>query len=181
MILKNMLNMQMMMFLLVLIGFLIRKQNIVETEGRKNMVDLCLYVTLPFNILNSFFVDWKWEMLISCSVILLLSVGYNAVSVFLSSVLFKKAPQDRKKTLRYGTIVSNGGFLGNPIIEGVYGTSGLFYASIFMIPVRIVMWSVGISVFLKGKRENILKKVLTHPCIIAVYVGAILMLSLIHI
>ena len=44
-----------------------------------------------------------------------------------------------------------------------------------MIPVRIVMWSVGISVFLKGKRENILKKVLTHPCIIAVYVGAILM------
>lgn len=54
MILKNMLNMQMMMFLLVLIGFLIRKQNIVETEGRKNMVDLCLYVTLPFNILNSF-------------------------------------------------------------------------------------------------------------------------------
>lgn len=175
MILKNMLNMQMMMFLLVLIGFLIRKQNIVETEGRKNMVDLCLYVTLPFNILNSFFVDWKWEMLISCSVILLLSVGYNAVSVFLSSVLFKKASQDRKKTLRYGTIVSNGGFLGNPIIEGVYGTSGLFYASIFMIPVRIVMWSVGISVFLKGKRENILKKVLTHPCIIAVYVGAILM------
>ena len=114
-------------------------------------------------------------MLISCSVILLLSVGYNAVSVFLSSVLFKKASQDRKKTLRYGTIVSNGGFLGNPIIEGVYGTSGLFYASIFMIPVRIVMWSVGISVFLKGKRENILKKVLTHPCIIAVYVGAILM------
>lgn len=54
MVLKNMLNMQMMMFLLVLIGFLIRKQNIVETEGRKNMVDLCLYVTLPFNILNSF-------------------------------------------------------------------------------------------------------------------------------
>ena len=31
MILKNMLNMQMMMFLLVLIGFLIRKQNIVDS------------------------------------------------------------------------------------------------------------------------------------------------------
>ena len=30
MVLKNMLNMQMMMFLLVLIGFLIRKQNIVD-------------------------------------------------------------------------------------------------------------------------------------------------------
>lgn len=175
MVLKNMLNMQMMMFLLVLIGFFIRKRNIVGTEGRKNMVDVCLYVTLPFNILNSFFVDWKWEMLISCSVILLLSVGYNAVSVLLSMILFGRQEEDRKKTLRYGTIVSNGGFLGNPIIEGVYGTSGLFYASIFMIPVRVVMWSVGISVFLKDKRENLLKKVLTHPCIIAVEVGAVIM------
>lgn len=175
MVLKNMLNMQIMMFLLVLIGFLIRKWNIVGTEGRKNMVDLCLYVTLPFNILNSFFVDWKWEMLISCGVILLLSVGYNTISVFLSSILFRRQKEERKKTLRYGTIVSNGGFLGNPIIEGVYGTSGLFYASIFMIPVRIVMWSVGISVFLKERQENLLKKILTHPCIIAVEIGAVIM------
>ena len=111
------------------------------------MVDLCLYTTLPFHILNSFFVNWKWEMLISCSVILLLSVGYNAVSVFLSSVLFKKAPQDRKKTLRYGTIVSNGGFLGNPIIEGVYGTSGLFLRFHFYDPgadCDVECWNIGI-------------------------------------
>ena len=81
------------------------------------MVDLCLYVTLPFNILNSFFVDWKWEMLISCSVILLLSIGYNAISILLSMFLFRGEKEERKKTLRYGTIVSNGGFLGNPIVE----------------------------------------------------------------
>ena len=167
--------MQMMMFLLVLIGFIIRKCKIVGTEGRKNMVDLCLYVTLPFNILNSFFVDWEPEMLLSCSVILLLSAGYNVISIAASSILYRKQKEERRKTLRYGTIVSNGGFLGNPIVEGVYGTSGLFYASIFMIPVRIVMWSVGISVFLKGHKENLLKKVLTHPCIIAVYFGAFLM------
>lgn len=49
----------MIMFLFVLLSVLIRKQNIVEREGRKNMVDLCLYATLPFHILNSFFVDWK--------------------------------------------------------------------------------------------------------------------------
>ena len=175
MVLKNMLNMQMMMFLLVLIGFFIRKRDIVGTEGRKNMVDLCLYVTLPFNILNSFFVDWKWEMLISCSVILLLSIGYNAINILLSMFLFRGEKEERKKTLRYGTIVSNGGFLGNPIVEGVYGTSGLFYASIFMIPVRVVMWSVGISVFLKEKQNNLLKKILTHPCIIAVEIGAVIM------
>lgn len=191
MVVKNMLNMQLMIFSLVIIGFGIRKKGIVGTEGRKNMVDLCLFVTLPFNIINSFLMEWDWGMLLSCAVALLLSVGYNAVSIVTSFICYRKEPHYRQKTLQYGTIVSNGGFLGNPIIEGIYGSNGLFYASIFMIPVRIVMWTIGMSVFMKGSEENaapqaklkaekagknsLFRKVMTNPCIVAVYVGAILM------
>lgn len=179
-----MLNMQMMMFLLVAIGFLIRKKGIVGTEGRKNMIDLCLFVTLPFNVLNSFLREWDWDLLISCSVILLLSIGYNAVSVLFSILLYRRNSLEKQKPLKYGTIVSNGGFLGNPIIEGIYGSSGLLYASLFMLPVRIVMWSYGVTVFLRGeesaaenKKGGLLKKIITHPCIVAIYVGAIIMIG----
>lgn len=184
MIVRNMLNMQMMMFLLVAIGFLIRKKGIVGTEGRKNMIDLCLFVTLPFNVLNSFLREWDWDLLISCSVILLLSIGYNAVSVLFSILLYRRNSLEKQKPLKYGTIVSNGGFLGNPIIEGIYGSSGLLYASLFMLPVRIVMWSYGVTVFLRGeesaaenKKGGLLKKIITHPCIVAIYVGAIIMIG----
>ena len=170
--------MQLMIFLLVIIGFCIRKKGIVGTEGRKNMVDLCLFVTLPFNIIHSFLMEWDWGMLFSCAIVLLLSIGYNAVSILTSFACYRKEPHDRQKTLRYGTIVSNGGFLGNPIIEGIYGSSGLFYASIFMIPVRIVMWTIGMSVFMKGSeaekaggKGGLFKKVMTNPCIVAVYRG----------
>lgn len=184
MIVQNMLNMQMMMFLLVAIGFLIRKKGIVGTEGRKNMIDLCLFVTLPFNVLNSFLREWDWDLLISCSVILLLSIGYNAVSVLFSILLYRRNSLEKQKPLKYGTIVSNGGFLGNPIIEGIYGSSGLLYASLFMLPVRVVMWSYGVTVFLRGeesaaenKKSGLLKKIITHPCIVAIYVGAIIMIG----
>lgn len=178
-----MLNMQMMMFLLAAIGFLVRKKGIVGTEGRKNMIDLCLFVTLPFNILNSFMGRWDWNMLISCSIILLLSTGYNVISILFSIVLYRRNTFAKQKTLKYGTIVSNGGFLGNPIIEGIYGSGGLLYASLFMLPVRIVMWSYGVSVFLKGgkkterKSESLFKKVMTHPCIITIYIGMLIMVS----
>lgn len=175
MVVKNMLNMQMVMFLLVSIGYLVRRKGIIGGEGRKNLVDFCLFVTLPFNILNSFLGEWNWNMVASCGVILLLSVGYNAVSVGVSFLLYKGAGEKQKKTLRYGTIVSNGGFLGNPVLEGIYGISGAFYASLFMLPVRIVMWSVGVSVFIKGHKENVIKKILTNPCIVAMYVGAAIM------
>ena len=177
MVLENMLNMQLMMFLLVGIGFLVRKIGIVQTEGRKNLIDMCLYLTLPFNVLHSFLRPWDWNLFISCGVILLLSIGYNAISVLFSMILYKNANAERQKPLKYGTIVSNSGFLGNPVVEGIYGTNGLLYAALFMLPVRIVMWSIGVSVFLKEEKKGMLKKVLTHPCIVAIYLGVIIMIS----
>ena len=167
--------MQLMMFLLVGIGFFIRKKGIVNTEGRMNMIDLCLHITLPFNVLHSFLRKWDWNLFIACGVILLLSVGFNAISVFFSAVLYKKQEANRQKSLKYGTIISNSGFLGNPMVEGIYGSEGLLYAALFMLPVRIVMWTIGIAVFLKGRKEKLWKNVLTHPCIVAIYVGVIIM------
>ena len=175
MIFKNMIDMQLMMFLLVGIGFFIRKKGIVNTEGRMNMIDLCLYITLPFNVLHSFLRKWDWNLFIACGVILLLSIGFNAISVFFSTILYKKQEINRQKSLKYGTIISNSGFLGNPMVEGIYGSEGLLYAALFMLPVRIVMWTIGIAVFLKGRKEKLWKNVLAHPCIVAIYVGVIVM------
>lgn len=174
---ENMMNMQLMMFLLVAIGFLIRKRGIVNTEGRMNMIDLCLHLTLPFNVLNSFMRKWDWNLFRACGIILLLSVGLNAVSVFFSAILFRKQEEKRQKSLKYGTIISNSGFLGNPMVEGIYGADGLLYAALFMLPVRIVMWTVGIAVFLKGEKGKLWKNILTHPCIVAIYAGVIVMVS----
>ncbi len=174
-IFKNMIDMQLMMFLLVGVGFFIRKKGIVNTEGRMNMINLCLYITLPFNVLHSFLRKWDWNLFMACGVILLLSIGFNAISVFFSSILYKKQETNRQKSLKYGTIISNSGFLGNPMVEGIYGSEGLLYAALFMLPVRIVMWTIGIAVFLKGRKEKLWKNVLTHPCIVAIYAGVIIM------
>ena len=172
---ENMINMQLMMFLLVAVGFYIRKRGIVGTEGRMNMIDLCLHITLPFNVLHSFLRKWDWDLFMACGIILLLSAGYNAISVFFSAILYKKKEEKQRKSLKYGTIISNSGFLGNPMVEGIYGSDGLLYAALFMLPVRIVMWTVGMAVFLKGRNDKLWKNVLTHPCIVAIYAGVLIM------
>ena len=61
-----------------------------------------------------------------------------------------------KKVLQYCTIVPMSGFLGNPIAEGIYNEVGVLYTSIFLIPMRIVMWSVGTTYFVAG--ETVEKK-----------------------
>lgn len=174
---QNMVNMQLMMFLLAAIGFWVRKREIIGGIARKELVNFCLYITLPFNIFHSFRMEWDSGMLTAFLEVLLLSAGYNLISIIISYLLYHKIDPERQKPLRYGTIVSNGGFLGNPVIEGIYGTEGLFYASVFMLPVRIVMWSIGTSCFMKGSQENLVKKVLTHPCVAAIYLGLAAMLT----
>lgn len=39
------------------------------------------------------------------------------------------------------------------------------------------MWSVGTSCFMKEKSESLVKKVLTHPCIVAIYLGLFVMIA----
>ena len=63
------------------------------------------------------------------------------------------------------------GFLGNPITQGVFGNEGLLYASIAMIPVRIFLWSAGLSLYTKTDSKSVVKNLLTHPCVVAVFVG----------
>ncbi len=173
---ENMIHMQLMMFLFIGVGYCVRRKGIVGTEGRMNMIDLCLKVTLPFNVFHSFLRKWDWNLFALCGMILILSIGFNLFSILFSVFLYRKEGEDRQKTLRYGTIISNSGFLGNPMVEGIYGSDGLLYASLFMLPVRIAMWTVGMAVFLKGKKNAAWKNIFTNPCIVAIYLGVFVML-----
>ena len=110
--------------------------------------------------------------------ILLISIGIQVFCVIYGKVMFRKEPEGRYKCLQYGTICSNAGFLGNPIAEGIYGAEGLVLASVYLIPQRIMMWSSGLAVF-SGSSDKMktLKKVVTHPCILACVLGIILMVT----
>ena len=69
-------------------------------------------------------------------------------------------------------ICSNAGFLGSPIAEGVFGAPGLMLASLYLIPQRIMMWSEGLAIYSGvSDKKSTIKKVVTHPCVIACVLG----------
>lgn len=175
---QQLLNLQGMLFLLVAAGVVLRKMGILP-EGAKNILtDLVIYLILPCNIINSFFIEFNFDILKGFAIILTIASLIQVGCLILAKILYNREPEGRKKVLQYGTVCSNAGFMGNPIAEGVYGAEGLMYASIFLIPQRIVMWSAGVSYFTESPdRKTVVKKVLTHPCIIAVYIGLILMIT----
>lgn len=148
------------------------------TAGTKNLNDLVIYVILPCNILHAFMNSPVEGRLLYYLEVLLISVGIQIFCVFYGRLIFRKEPEGKNKCLRYGTICSNAGFLGNPVAEGIYGAEGLVLASIYLIPQRIMMWTSGLAVFSgTTDRKGTVRKVLTHPCIIMSELGILLMFT----
>lgn len=174
---SHLFNVQIMFFILLLVGYILRKLNIISTSARKCLTDLVIDVILPANIICSFMIELNDEIVKSCFTIFVASIIIQVFCYFFGSVAFKWVGKERLAVYKYGTICSNAGFLGNPLVESIYGSLGLMYASIYLIPQRVCMWSAGVSCFTQAKGKDIVKKVLTHPCIIAVFIGVILMVT----
>ena len=172
-------NLQLSLFLMILIGLYLRKKNIVDESGKRCLTDLVVNVIIPCNIIKSCLMPFEGNIFLTCGRILAAGAILQLIFMGLNHFLFNRYPDTRKKVLQYGTLVSNSGFLGYPVAEGVYGSLGLFYASVFLIPLRMVMWSVGTSYFMAShmSRRQVLKKVLTHPCLIGVYIGILIMVT----
>lgn len=168
--------MQGMLFTIMILGYIFRKAGMISDEGKSLLTDLVLYVTLPASIIKSFQIEFNHQILVSCMVVIVVAAGIQVGAWLLGMILYPGFPDERKKVLQYATICSNAGILGNPIAEGIFGSMGLLYASIYTIPQRTFMWSIGLTYFTQAPdMKTLIKKVSTHPCIVSVVIGMLIM------
>lgn len=174
---STLLNLQISIFLILMTGLFFRKINLITSSVRQGLSDLLINLILPCNIVASFDLQLSGEIWVMVSEILLISLCVQLFVWALSKVLYRRVPHGPREVLQYGTITSNSGFLGNPMAEGIFGEMGLLYASVAMLPIRVIMWSAGVSLYTRTSGKAVLKKLITHPCIIAVLIGfAVLLL-----
>ena len=172
----KMVDVQTVLFIYMAVGFGCRKAGIFNDVARDKLTDFVVFVTLPCMIFESFNMAFSLESLKQGALALLIAVGMSCVALLLGKVLYNRFPYEEQSILQYGTLVSNSGFAGLPVVSGAYGDEGLFLGSLFIIPTRILMWSAGISLFTRADAKQAVKKVLLNPGIIAVEVGLVRML-----
>ena len=167
-----------MMISLTGVGYLLSRIGIITKAGRSSITSLVVNVILPCNIIRAFSQQLPDNIWSSFALLLITAAAAQLICTLAAKFCYNKLPVKERTIFQYATVCSNAGFMGNPLAEGVFGETGLLYASIFLIPQRIVMWTAGISYFAgEGSgRRAVFKKVLTHPCIIAVEIGMILMI-----
>lgn len=173
----KMVNTQAILFLYLVVGFYCRKTGIFDDSTRDKLTDFTIRIVLPCMIFESFHMPFSLAALKRGAAALIIATVMAAAALLLGKFLYNGFDQREKCILQYGTLVTNSGFAGLPIVSGAYGDEGLFLGSLFIIPTRILMWSAGISLFSTGgSAAERAKKVLLNPAIIAVEVGLVRMI-----
>lgn len=175
---QDMFHLQLTLFALIVVGMIIKKAGIITDANRKNFSALLINVVLPCNIVNSFMSDIEIssEFFMNCILAAVLSAAFLVVITFGNRLIFHRYPREQQAVMSYGMICSNSSFIGIPVAEALYGDLGVLYTSIFQIPVRFIMWTAGLALFTDVDRKAAFKKLIKHPCIIAVLIGIALML-----
>lgn len=159
------------LFLIMCVGIYGRKKKILNEEINKGLTQILLRITLPFMIITSFNYTYSKEMSLNMKKTFLYSLFIHFILIFIGNILYLKIEKDKRDILKFVTVFSNCGFMGFPILEGIYGNVGMLYGSIFNIPFYVLIWSYGLMLFSQKKDLQALKRIFYNPGIVSVAIG----------
>ena len=144
------------LFVIMIIGFICRKKKILNDEGSRVISGIVVNVANPALILSA---SINKETVIEGRNLVMVSI--LSVSVYIALILcsFILVRVLRLKKKEYGTfmvmtVFSNIGFMGFPLISAVYGSEALLYASFFVIPYNVLIYTWGIMAMRKKDEKE---------------------------
>ena len=164
------------MFIILAIGAGCGIKGIISKEGTKQLSTVELMIVNPFLIFMSYQAEYSSELLGG----LLWAFGLAAVSfaaaILLTTFVIRPSREDYDIE-RFASVYSNCGFIGIPLINGIYGSEGVLYLTAYITLFNLLVWTHGYMV-MKGQRDfSAFVKALRNPSVIAVVVGLICYLT----
>lgn len=161
--------------ILISVGyFLTRKQIFTEKTGKELSYLLVNFVT-PMLIINSFQIDYTPEKM--NSMLTAFALGFLSYAVVIAFSFLYCGKKSESKIERLSIIFSNAGFMGIPLVAGIYGEEGVFYASVMVIILNIVFWTYGITAVRGSFSADNIKKIVFSPCLISVVIGIVFFMT----
>ena len=144
------------LFVIMLVGFISRKAGIITPEGGKVLSGIVVNVANPALILSAGInktetVEGK-NLLLAVGLAAFVYILLIVFALFIPKIL--RVKKENVGTYRVMTVFSNIGFMGFPVISAVYGNDALLYASLFLIPYNVLIYTWGIAAMAQGQKER---------------------------
>lgn len=159
------------LFLLMAVGFFFTKRGTLTDDARSRMSQILMYVVAPCIVISSLAkTECTPELTRSVLLTLAATVVCYIVYAILVTPLYRSMDKDTRDPFRFGTAYGNVGFMGLPLIQGVFGTEAVIYCTVGLAIFNIGTWTHGL-VLMGGKSNVSLKKAILNPGVIGCAIG----------
>lgn len=175
------LSQMLLMFLLMLIGFVLRKGKILPDNADTVMSKLEVYVFSPALLFNTMLSYCNLENFKIYSTYMIYSLSLTIVAIVVAYPLSRVFIRNKnegylRNVYKYALTFGNFGFMGNFLVQGVWGDEMLFKYIMFTFPVQVFCYSWGLSVLIpksEGSGVRGILKSMLNPPLISLVVGGI--------
>ncbi len=169
----------MVLFLILMVGFVARKLHVLNEAVTRGMSSLLLKLAMPALIIDSLQQTYSVELLRQSAVIVVIAFLVYAALAVVAFIVPKmlRIPQQELGVFRFAVLFSNVGFMGYPVVLAVFGQEGLFYAAVYNLPFNLLVFTLGIALLRlsdKAADYRITWQLFVSPVVVAVVLGFVL-------
>ncbi|MBQ8526334.1 MAG: AEC family transporter [Clostridia bacterium] len=184
-IFNSTLTQMLVMFCFILIGFVLKKMQLLPDNGATVLSKLENYVLVPALVLDTFMTYCKidslrenYNMILYCMLLLVVAL---VISLPLSKVFSREKTltvseqKYRRNIYKYALTFGNFAFMGNAVVLGVLGDEGLFNYLLFTLPLNIAVYTWGVIILIpEGNGGGNALKNLFNPIFVSLIAGLIM-------
>lgn len=153
----------------VAMGYVAHRLGYLGPEINRKLSKLIIHVTLPALALSAAINGQADVSLRVLGSILLAVVAFYGLSLALAFLVPPLLGVNRvqRGVWQFSLVFSNAAFIGYPVIEGLFGADGLFYAVMMTLPMTLLNFTVA-PVMLGGKASITWRKLITPGTVCAI-------------
>ena len=177
------LNKMIFLFAFIILGFILSKWKFIPDNSATVLSKLENIIFVPALVMGTFITNCNpntivnyWKPLVLGFALVLVLIP---ISIFSSRLCFKQAYL--RKITTYGLAFANFAFMGNAIMEGVFGSEVFSYYVVFTLPMwfLIYLWGAPVLLISDDKQKGIKSRLKSflNPMLIAMFIGIIIGLT----
>ena len=142
-----MLQQMIVMFLMMAVGYLCYRKQILTEEVSKKVSAIVVNVANPCMILSSALTDQQMqgkELVQTLAIVVMMYAFLLVVAQLLPRILCIQ--KESRGAYAAMTVFANIGFMGFPVLAAMYGNGALLYGAVFQIPFNILIYTYGVAV-----------------------------------
>ena len=164
------------LFILIGVGFITNKLKVLSKTTVRDMTNFVLYFVTPCVLINSYQREFDKTMLAGLGITLIAAFASFAINILIAHLVIHDKDKIREKTLIFGSVFPNCGYMSLPLQGALLGQEGIFYGATYIAVFQIMVWTYGVFEMSRDAKMISFKKILVNPGVLGTLIGLVLFL-----